>query len=199
MRRISEMYCQSGGTCWTKRCCECDSFRFRTTKEGKLKNCRCKKYPHSEADWKGDWIACRFITVGGKPVDQYDESVSPSAEIHAEAEKSAAAKEDNTDNPQVSSSALKETEETKTPVEKHEKKKRKTDADHGENKLSSPAKTSTPKKQKVPTSESPKPAKAAEVSQNVKDTSNTELAKKRGRRKQSIEVEGQLNLFSLLQ
>lgn len=198
MRRISEMYCQSGGTCWTKRCCECDSFRFRTTKEGKLKNCRCKKYPHSEADWKGDWIACRFITVGGKPVDPYDESVSPSAEIHEEAEKPAAAKEDNTDNPQVSDSALKETEETKTPAEKFEKTKRKTDAAHGENKLSSPAKTSIPEKQKVRISESPKSAKA---SQNAKDTSTTEPepAKKRGRRKQSIEVEGQLNLFSLLQ
>mgnify|MGYP001852867989 FL=1 len=54
MRKISEMYKESGGTCWRHSCAECNFLK----KHGK--SLRCTRYP-GDAEWKKGYIACKFF------------------------------------------------------------------------------------------------------------------------------------------
>lgn len=66
MRKISEMYKESGGTCWKHSCSECDFLR------GHGKSLRCTCYP-GDAEWKKDYIACKFFS---EFVDNSDNQMS---------------------------------------------------------------------------------------------------------------------------
>ena len=56
MRKISEMYKESGGTIWKHVCSECRFFK----NNGK-KHLRCTMYP-GESEWKEDYIACKYFS-----------------------------------------------------------------------------------------------------------------------------------------
>lgn len=54
MRKISEMYRQSGGTNWMHKCKECQNFL------GCKNSKRCDLYLEAK-DWNGNHIACKFF------------------------------------------------------------------------------------------------------------------------------------------
>lgn len=56
MRKVSEMYRRSGGTCWQHTCSECADYIF-----GK-KYGKCRNY-ELDAPWNPNFIACKFFTV----------------------------------------------------------------------------------------------------------------------------------------
>lgn len=68
MRKISEMYQQSGGTVWSKNCSECLHYAR------KKKNSICKNYP-GDVPWDGNYVACKFFE------DQSDIDDDPQIDI----------------------------------------------------------------------------------------------------------------------
>lgn len=56
MRKISEMYKQSGGTSWKHKCGECGNYISS-------KMPVCALYP-GESSWKEGYTACRFFCSG---------------------------------------------------------------------------------------------------------------------------------------
>lgn len=64
MRKISEMYQQSGGTSYKNKCRECQFFcRIQGNRKEMY---RCGKYPDPQALWNTEFIACKFFEEKGK-------------------------------------------------------------------------------------------------------------------------------------
>ena len=61
MRKISEMYKQSGGTVYQHTCSDCRFFYGD-------KHPRCLQY-ELEIDWNPDYIACKFYNLEESQID----------------------------------------------------------------------------------------------------------------------------------
>lgn len=59
MRRISEMYMQSGGTDWKHECKDCKSCNKIQLNSRDLFYCR--RYPIPDTEWKPGYVACAFF------------------------------------------------------------------------------------------------------------------------------------------